>query len=540
MIVGDFLHKRIIGVFCALILMMTLLIYRIYYIDAADYISMAAAGQGSYSLSIATTRGIIYDRDMEPLVNTAYEYVASVMPSPQAAAALLPILPEERRQAAVERFSQAMPFALIVPHNDIYAQGVDVFRIPRRYGGYQYAPHVVGYLNGDGSNGVAGIEMGYDAELKAAGGKVSTSYQIDAAGHVMSAAAMRVSRENETPLAGVVLTLDKEIQRITQESLTLGCERGAAVVMDVQNGDILAMASIPAFDQNDIAASLDSLDAPFINRAVSGYNIGSAFKVIVASAALANGIPESREYECQGRTDVGGVIFRCNNNAVHGICDMERALQVSCNAYFIALGAELAPDYLLTFCENLGFGKSGVLASGVSAQKGNLPASAELQNPAALANFSFGQGSSLASPLQMAAAISTIANGGFSVNPRLVRGTTDDGGALLNEPSIFVANEILSEKTAATMQKLMAEVVENGSGRTAKPVTGGAGGKTSSAQTGIMEDGKEIVHAWFAGFYPAEQPQYSIVIFVEGGESGEQVAAPIFKGIADGIAKINK
>lgn len=521
-----------------MIVMMTIAIYRIYYINAADYITMAAAGQGSYTLPIATTRGMIYDRNMQPLVNKNYEYVASVLPSPQAAAAILPVLSEEERPAVVERLSQAMPFAMIVPDNGIYAKGVDIFRIPGRYGGYQYAPHVIGYLSGDGVSGVAGIELGYDNELKSSGGKVSCSYNVDAAGHVMSGAAMRVSRENEDPVAGVALTLDKDIQRITQESLEAGCKLGAAVVMEVESGDILAMASLPVFDANDIAASLDSDDAPFINRAVCGYNIGSAFKVLTASAALEKGFSEYREYECQGLVDVGGVVFRCNNNAVHGLCDMERALKVSCNTYFISLAGELDPDYLLSFCANMGLGKPVSLVTGINTQNGNLPSSTELKNPAALANFSFGQGSSLATPLQMASAVSIIANGGLSVNPRLVLGMTGDGKELLNERKAFVSNEILSEKTAETMRRLMASVVEDGSGRTAKPVTGGAGGKTSSAQTGIMKDGKEIVHAWFAGFYPAENPKYTIVIFVEGGESGEHAAAPIFKSVADGIAKI--
>lgn len=532
------MFKRTIGVFCVMIAMMTVLIYRVYYINTADYLTMASSGQGSYTLSIANTRGMIYDRNMRPLVNTEYEYVASVLPSPLAAAAILPIIPEEEHPAVVERLSQTMPFAMIVPDNNVYAKGVDVFRIPRRYGGYQFAPHVIGYLGGDGVSGVAGVELGYDAELKSAGGKVSCSYNVDAAGHVMSGAAMRVSRENETPLAGIALTLDKDIQQVAQEALAAGCERGAAVVMDTESGDVLAMASLPVFDQNDIAASIDSDDAPFINRAVCGYNIGSAFKVLMASAALEKGISEYYEYECQGLIDIGGVIFRCNNNAIHGVSDMQRALQVSCNTYFITLAKELGSDYLLSFCSNMGLGKPIEIAPGINGQSGNLPGLAELENPAALANFSFGQGSSLATPIQMAAAVSTVANGGLSVNPRLVRGVTGDGKELLNERKVFASNEVLSENTSAVMRRLMTGVVEDGSGRTAKPVTGSAGGKTSSAQTGVIKDGKEIVHAWFAGFYPAQNPRYTIIVFVEGGESGEHVAAPIFKSIADGISRL--
>lgn len=530
------MQKRVIGIFCAVTLIFTTLIYRVYYIVASDYLSMASTGQGSYNLPIATTRGMIYDRNMRGLVNNTYEYVAAVLPSPAAASAVLPVIPEDERTAVVQRLSETMPFALKVPTNDIYAKGVDVFRIPDRYGGYPYAPHIIGYLGGDGITGVAGIEKSYDEQLKNAGGKVKCSYKVDAAGHVMQAAAMSVERENETPLSGVCLTLDRDIQKIAQEALIAGCDSGAAVVLDIDTGDILAMTSIPVFDQNDIAASLDSSDAPFISRAVSGYNIGSVFKLAVSAAALEKGVSQGREHICEGYVDVGGVIFRCNNNAVHGLCDMQKALQVSCNTYFITLAGELGSDYLLSFCWNMGFGEPDSLATGMTTQAGNLPDEAELANPAALANFGFGQGSSLATPLQMATFVAAAANGGKGVMPTLVSGFTDDGENIIDIREPFATNRLISTRTADIMKNLMVGVVKDGSGRTANPVTGGAGGKTSSAQTGKFVDGKEVVHAWFAGFYPAERPKYSIVVFVEGGISGEHVAAPIFKSIADGIA----
>lgn len=531
------MQKRVVGVFCAVTFTLTILIYRVYYIGASDYLTMASAGQGGYNLPIATTRGMIYDRNMRGLVNNAYEYVAAVLPSPAAAAAILPVMPEDERTGVVQKLSETMPFALKLPTNEVYAAGVDVFRVPQRYGGYQYAPHIIGYLGGDGVTGVAGIEKSYDAQLKEAGGKVNCTYRMDAAGHVMKAAAMSVQRENESPLSGVSLTLDRDIQRIAQDALAAGCEKGAAVVLDVASGDILAMASIPVFDQTDIAASLDSADSPFISRAVSGYNIGSVFKLVVSAAALEKGFSPDREHRCEGYVDVGGVVFRCNDNAIHGLRDMQGALQVSCNTYFITLAGEIGPDYLLNFCRNAGLGESIALAPGMQTQSGNLPDEAELMNPAALANFGFGQGSSLATPLQMATFVAAAAGGGQSSMPTLVRGFTDDGENILDVREPFASNRLMSKRTADTVKKLMIGVITDGSGRTAAPRTGGAGGKTSSAQTGVFVDGKEVVHAWFAGFYPAEIPKYSIVVFVEGGVSGEHVAAPIFKKIADGLAE---
>ncbi len=532
------MSARIIGVYCVVAMVLTGIIYRLYYINASDYIAMAAAGQGGYSLDVATTRGVIYDRHLRGLVNNEYEYVASVLPSPQAAAAVLPAVSEALRPALVERLTGGMPFAMTVPNGDIYARGVDVFKIPRRYGGYNYAPHVVGYLGGDGESGVAGIELAYDELLKAGGGEISCSYRVDAAGHVMSGAAMEVHRDNESPSGGVCLTIDRDTQQLVQDALAAGCEKGAAVVLDARTGEILAMASFPAFDPGNVTASLSSADAPFISRAVSGYNIGSVFKVLVSAAALDKGVSLARENYCSGETNIGGVIFKCNNNAVHGMCDMQRALNVSCNAYFITLAQELGGDYLVEYARKMGFGAPTALAPGMNSQAGNLPTAEQLQNAAELANLGFGQGVALASPLQIASAVAEIANGGYGVTPELVLGTTDDGETIRDIREPYAANRVMSERTAATVRDLMIAVVSEGSGRTAAPKEGGAGGKTSSAQTGIFKDGEEIVHAWFAGFCPAESPRWSIAVFVEGGVSGEQVAAPIFKAIADGLIAV--
>lgn len=524
-------------------LMLTLCIFRIYYINASDYLTTASQVQGRYHLNIATARGGIYDRNMEPLVNREHRYLASVLPTPQAANELLRVTPEEKREGMMERLSGGLPFAVEVESDSLYAVGIDVFKVPSRYGEEQYAPHLIGYLGDEGRTGASGIERAYDTLLQDEGGKFYAKYHTDAAGRTMEGGGVEIHRENPDSAGGVVLTLDRQIQLLTQKALASGCQQGAAVVLDAQNGDILAMASLPAFDQNDIAASLDRTDAPFINRAISGYNIGSVFKLVIAAAALESGIPPSYSYECKGYVDISGQIFRCNNHAVHGAIAMNRALQVSCNTYFIHLAQQMEPDYLLLFCRHLGLGDASQLAPGLVTQPGNLPTSRELVSPAALANFSFGQGSSLASPLQIAQVMAAFANGGTSISPRLIRGFTQDGISLSEQNPSFAGGEVLRPETAETVRRLMVSVIEDGSGRTARPLVGGAGGKTSSAQTGIMtgegEEEKEIVHAWFAGFYPAEHPRYSVVVFVEGGESGEQVAAPIFKAIIDGIGRID-
>lgn len=529
------MYKRMIGIFCAVLLVMTAAMTRIYYLGQSDYLAAAASVQGKYALQIASSRGMIYDRNLNELVNKRYRYVAAVLPSPEAAAVLIDVVDEEGREALVNRLSAAVPFTMEVPDDNIYAYGVDVFRVYDRYDSKQIAPHIIGYLNGDGSAGVAGIEKAHDQLLKRESGWIDIHYMVDAVGRTARGGSIDINRQNLGARGGVVLTLDRDIQQLVQTALEEGCQKGAAVVMDIYTGDILAIASTPAFDPNNITASLDDSNTPFINRAISAYNIGSTFKLITAAAALEQGYSSSYQYECKGYIDVNGQIFKCQNTAGHGLVDMEQAVSISCNPYFINLAIQVGPQPILAMARNLGIGNAAELAPGLWTQPGNLPALQELSSDAAIGNFGFGQGQSLASPLQIAQVISAIANSGRSVPPRIVRGTTEDGAFLNDEYPIYASTQVMDESTAALLKNFMIEVIENGSGTNARPIAGGAGGKTASAQTGQYEEEEEIVHAWFSGFYPAQSPRYSIVVFAEGEDSGGKVAAPIFKRIADGI-----
>ncbi|MDR2909633.1 MAG: hypothetical protein LBU86_07100, partial [Oscillospiraceae bacterium] len=274
------MERRITVLFSIVVLLFSLCVFRIYYVQASAGLATAATVQGRYYLEIAAGRGTVYDRDFSPLVNDRNRYVAAVLPTPQAASELLRVMPEERRASILGQLSGGLPFVTEVPENSIYASGIDIFEVPVRYPEEnQLAPHLIGYLGDEGKTGAAGIERAFDAELSDAGPRLEARYQTDASGRTMRGGGVEILRENETGAGGVVLTLKREIQELVQEALLAGCEKGAAVVLDVKSGDILAMASIPAFDQNDVAASLESADSPFINRATSGYNIGSVFKL---------------------------------------------------------------------------------------------------------------------------------------------------------------------------------------------------------------------------------------------------------------------
>ena len=219
--------------------------------------------------------------------------------------------------------------------------------------------------------------------------------------------------------------------------------------------------------------------------------------------------------------------------------NMEKALEISCNPYFINLALEIGGEKILETAKNLGFGSPSDFGEGFSSSGGNLPAKGELYSETVLASFAFGQGKLLATPIQLAVLSSAIANGGKAVTPKIVLGTYDKGGNFSETPE-YSLNPVMSAKTAKILKGMMINVVENGSGANAKPKNGGAGGKTASAQTGqFNENGEEIIHAWFVGFYPSENPEFAVAVFAEGMESGGDFAAPVFKKICDGIDLLN-
>ena len=140
----------------------------------------------------------------------------------------------------------------------------------------------------------------------------------------------------------------------------------------------------------------------------------------------------------------------------------------------------------------------------------------------------------------MANLVSAVANGGGAVEPRLVAGSTSDGEHIENQTAVYSAKRVFLPSAAQKVKEMMIAVVNEGSGKNAMPKHGGAGGKTASAQSGQFVDGKETVHAWFSGFYPAEKPRYTIVVLAEGGESGSDAACPVFAEIADGLWELGE
>lgn len=479
---------------------------------------------------ITRLRGRIYDRNLKKLVNCENETYLIIKPTPTAIKKLDDI---KDREKVFDELKNG-ELSVTKQENTKVKTDNDILRLelPKRYADRSLC-HIIGYTDSNG-NGIYGIEKTYNDFLSKYEGKVSALYKTDALGRVLPGedTEIRFHGFDETP--GVVLTIDSEIQQIAEDALINGgIKKGAAVVLNAKTCEILACVSLPEFDPEHPEKSFDSDDSPFINRAISSYSVGSVFKIVTAAAAVENGISE-KSFRCNGKIIKSGVVFNCNNKDGHGILDMEKALSVSCNPYFIELATNVGAKKSLLYAEKFKLDESFDLG-GIICEKGNLPTLSQLNSDAAVGNFGFGQGSLLATPLHIALCYAAFANGGIYKEPSLVIGTLSADGTLKkNEEKNAV--RILNESTAEKINGYLANAVLCGTGAGAYSPYFSSCGKTATAETGRLNDeGKQILNSWFAGFFPSENPEYVVCILKEDGASGSGDDAPIFKEISEGI-----
>ena len=526
------IHRRLLlcfGIFC---LLCSLLYLRIGLLGQSSQLAQTAARQSKYTLTPITHRGTIYDRYFQPLVDLSARTVNVVLPG-AANAGLLEQVPGERRSQVAELFERGTPFLL----EDMQLEplpGVYSFDTTSRYLEDQPAAHLIGYLDNEG-NGISGIEKSYDDLLKSYEQKIQVVCTLDGLQQPISGLEPEI-RITGSSGGGVVLTLDREIQQIVEEVGSEMLDKGAIVVMDPYSGDILASASFPTYSPLNLADSVqDAENTPMINRALLPYSVGSTFKIVTTAAALEAGADMTEIVDCTGWVDVSGQIFRCHNRSGHGPLDMLDALKESCNPYFIHLGLEVGGEAMAEMAARFGFGQSVKLAEGLTMSGGSCPAAADLVSPAAVANLSFGQGILSASPVQIARMMAAAVNGGYLVTPRLVLGETADGERLQRNAGPL-SKQILSSEIAAQLQTFLIHCVMVSEGQNALPQTVTAGGKTATAQTGqFYEEGNELEHGWFAGFFPAVNPEYVVVVLSENSGFGNTTAAPVFSQLADRI-----
>ena len=378
--------------------------------------------------------------------------------------------------------------------------------------------------------GRSGLEVYYDSFLRGVPGE--RNLLVDARGFAIrewTVVAAQVGPD-------LRLTLDVGVQEAVERELK-GC-RGACVVMDPRNGDILAMASSPAFDPNAFVPSLpqelyaryaDDPAKPLLNRASGGaYAPGSTFKPITALAGLSAGTAPDEEYDCSGVFVFGGMHLHCARRWGHGPLDMPHALRESCNAYFCHLGATVGTNAIICAAQAFGLGSKTGLDLGVD-MAGTVPNGEwkrrvynEPWYPGDLPQMAIGQGMLLVSPLQMARVAAAIGTG-YLVVPHLKLDLVSE-----RKPLPFTAQQLNVVRDGMRM------VVDGGTGRRggsdlAVPVSG----KTGTAEVGARERRRK--NTWFIAYAPSQMPTVAVAMVIENGESGGGTTAPKVRNV---LAKV--
>ena len=421
------------------------------------------------------------------------------------------------------------------------------------------AGHVIGYAGRSGrtpdgpiqnnellwpnAEGREGLEQMFNEQLTGKPGQLN--FVFDAAGKKSSEKTVIPPQ----PGCNVITTLDETIQRLCEEALKKGAKRGAIVIIDPNNGDILALASWPVFNPNLFVPTItaeafkalqDDPDIPLLPRAYrSAYPPGSTFKVFVGLAALqSKTITLDQEFSGPASLQIGNMVFRNWKKTDSGMLNFHGALEQSCDTWFYQVGIKTGSDPIIEWAQKCGFGvKTGIPLK--SEADGRVPTNEYMKKvygrkllDGDLANFSIGQGDLLVTPLQMAQAMAAVGNGGTFYQTRLVQQVQGIDSQVVTAYEVRAKTIIdLDPKIFTELKKAMVDVVTGGSGTAHKATVENVqvAGKTGTAQWGPKK--KERNAAWFAGFAPAEKPKYAFAAVYEGevGKSahGGDYSAPM-------------
>ena len=387
-----------------------------------------------------------------------------------------------------------------------------------RYGPGALASHVIGYMNESEGTGVSGIERAFDRSLSLGQQKMIGAV-VDGRMRLIPGLGYREKEELLSP-KNVLLTLDPDLQREVERIMDRRIRKGAVVVIDPANGDILAMASRPNFKASSLVSYLKDSNGALINRALCACQPGSVFKVVVAAAALEEGLASLfQTFHCSGGVSVDGLYIPCTNLHRKSEITLVEAFAHSCNSTFINLALELGPEMVTAYARRFGLGEACGLPL-TEEEGGNIPLPEELFSRRALANSAIGQGEVMVTPLQAAAMMAALANGGRRVQPRLVLALTDREG---RETARFWARRgerILSPATVNKLKYMLHEVMARGTAQAAATTEAPAAAKTGTAESGRYRGGQEVLNYWIAGFYPLEKARAAVAVFADDLKEG--------------------
>jgi penicillin-binding protein A len=376
--------------------------------------------------------------------------------------------------------------------------------------------NVVGYWST--RYGATGIEIGNNSDLSSIAGEPETLDDL-------------INRATGGPQPGnnVVLTIDPELQELAYQELSASSTgRGSVVALNPQTGEILAMATSPSFDPNNIDENYPDLanaeDAPLVDRATQSlYPPGSVFKVITAAAALEAGVRPEDKFFDSGAYELPGYTVHNFQDKDYGEVTFTRALAYSINVVFAKIAVTIVGAERLTeMALNFGFGDPyddfPIPVSGSSVN--SLPP--DQWTTGTLAQTAFGQGEVQTNSFEMALVAAAIANDGEMVEPRIVREVRTPDGIILDKPTPSISRRALPADTAATLNEMMQQVIIQG-GLTEAEIEG----MKVAGKTGTAESGNGLPHSWWITFAPADDPKIAMCVMIENGGRADKGALPI-------------
>lgn len=559
-----FNRRKIMIIFVAVLLLMVFLMGRLVYlmIFCSEYYGVRAENLHERERDIKAARGNIYDRNGVVLAENKTVCTISVIHSqiedPEKVIAVLTKelgMSEETVRKRVEKVSSIERIKTNVEKETGDAirayelAGVKIDEDYKRYYPYnELASKVIGFTGGD-NQGIIGIEVKYDEYLEGINGKILTL--TDARGVEIKNAGERRSE----PVEGddLYLSLDYNIQMYAAQAAVKVREEKQAdsvsiLVMNPQNGEILAMVNEPEFNLNEPFAlnteidtelseeeKQNALNKMWRNQCINDtYEPGSTFKIITASAALEEGkVSLSDQFNCPGYKIVEDRRIRCHKVGGHGAEDFTHGIMNSCNPVFIEIGLRIGSDRFCDYFEQFGL---------LSRTNIDLPGEAstimhkrENIGQVELATMSFGQSFQI-TPIQLATTVSSIINGGNRVTPHFGVETKNAEGEVTHTFVYGQKEHIVSEETSTTMRYLLEKVVSEGSGKNAALEGFSIGGKTATSQTLPRSEKKYI--SSFLGFAPADDPQVLALIIInnpQGVYYGGTIAAPVCRDLFSNI-----
>lgn len=559
-----FNRKKVMIVFVAVFFIMMFLIGRLVYlmIFCSEYYGNKAENLHERERDIKAARGKLLDANGTVLATNKSVCTISVihnqMEEPEKVIAMLVKelgISEETARKRVEKVSSIERVKTNVAKETgdaIRAYGLSGVKVDEDYKRYYpygtLASKVLGFTGAD-NQGILGLEVKYDEYLQGTNGKILTL--TDARGiEIENAGESRLEPVNGYDLC---LSLDYNIQMYCEQAAKKVCTKKSAdsvsvIVMNPQNGELMAMVNYPEFDLNDPftlvgdngeAVSAEEkqnlLNKMWRNQCISDtYEPGSTFKIITAAAALEEGVVKLDDaFYCPGYKIVEDRRIRCARTTGHGAETFETGIMNSCNPVFMELGERLGAENFVGYFKQFGLlSKTNIDLPG---EAGTIMHKTENIGPVELATISFGQSFQI-TPIQLVTTVSSIINGGTRVTPHFGVSVQDADGNTVKTFSYETHENICTAETSETMRYLLEKVVSEGTGKNAKIEGFSIGGKTATSQTLPRSDHKYI--SSFLGFAPADDPQVLVLVVINNPQGiyyGGTIAAPVAKEIFENI-----